>query len=612
LIVIYSFHSLFFPSLSFLISFISGISGISKLDTDYDGQPGMKVIERRWFNELLERGQLIDTFRHFHPPSSSSPPDPFGPFFSWRGRPGTTNSFAGKFNEKGMRIDHVLASKKIMKAVKEVKLLGQGKGSDDPSFMTSDHCPILARFDWTKLSASDAMECRSSSSDKSNLSSSSPSSSSPNAKRRKVAGSNQEHEAKEQHDGTNNESSSSASSAASAAMQAATIISNSPTPTLPLIDCDLHILILQAGKGMSAMQAGIKQKKFLTCFDADGEGTNKPRSVSVSIFPLPDPDEQSVEALLIFQIRKALIESKLLDQATDEMEDGASSSSSDASVINVLVIDEGLYSPTPVKKKSKEVIYKLNNIDRSGEILFRHFLNILSSSDASSSSISDRGGYHHQHHHRNVIATDKWIEKSCKKKTLLDFVEKKSFDVTASIAAVLHPPSAIEKASLMASSSSSSSSKRQLTSSASASSSSLNHHHHSSPPSLSSSLSPSSSSTTLPLLSNTSLLFQQQSSSSSRFISATSSISGDKKIPCCKFCPAGTQQCLRKAAPLAGLVGSDEHARSVAANEALKKKYKGICSDFTKGLTSRVVYKFQQVAAQYSAATRLKESNSGR
>jgi hypothetical protein len=162
---------------------------------------GMKAIERRWFSELLAKGQLIDAYRRFHPVEEKEDdegapavhPEPFGPFFSWRGLPSTTSA-KGRFEGKGMRIDHVLASDKIMKAVEEVKLVGSGKSCRDDSFMASDHCPIVCKLDWSKLSPSASSSSSSSGGDKNKLSSSSSSSSSPSGKRQKVDSSKQEEE----------------------------------------------------------------------------------------------------------------------------------------------------------------------------------------------------------------------------------------------------------------------------------------------------------------------------------------------------------------------------------------------------------------------------------
>jgi len=120
------------------------------IDLNDRGQPGVTKNERIRFEHMVQEGNLVDIYREFE--NQGKFEERFqkydqnitAPRFTWRGHPGKAgNPMAGKFFMKGMRIDHVLVSKGLMNNVEDIEICGQGKGSNDPSFMGSDHCPLL-------------------------------------------------------------------------------------------------------------------------------------------------------------------------------------------------------------------------------------------------------------------------------------------------------------------------------------------------------------------------------------------------------------------------------------------------------------------------------------
>merc|ERR1711941_68347 len=72
------------------------------------GQPGFTVGERRRFREILEAGNLVETYRHLH--TATQPPPAGGPFYTWRGHP-PVNQPVAKYHGKGMRIDHCIVAR---------------------------------------------------------------------------------------------------------------------------------------------------------------------------------------------------------------------------------------------------------------------------------------------------------------------------------------------------------------------------------------------------------------------------------------------------------------------------------------------------------------------
>eukprot|EP00756_Hemistasia_phaeocysticola_P060658 Hpha_TRINITY_DN4214_c0_g1::TRINITY_DN4214_c0_g1_i1::g.186602::m.186602 len=109
------------------------------------GQPGCTPHECVRFKEMLEAGNLVDAFRHYHP---GPVPDSAGPFFTWRGSPAKPPlpPEAGRYYGKGMRIDHVLVTEDLLPQVAEVRICGEGKSNAHESFLGSDHCPVSIRL----------------------------------------------------------------------------------------------------------------------------------------------------------------------------------------------------------------------------------------------------------------------------------------------------------------------------------------------------------------------------------------------------------------------------------------------------------------------------------
>eukprot|EP00038_Savillea_parva_P028084 m.63103 g.63103 ORF g.63103 m.63103 type:complete len:453 (+) comp8132_c0_seq2:35-1393(+) len=118
------------------------------------GQPGCAPVERERFHTMLEAGDLIDAYRLLNPPvpnpgpagSSAERAWVAGPYFTWRGKPSAEGSHPARYENKGMRIDHLLVSSCLKSRVQEAKICGQGASAADASFMGSDHCPMLLRL----------------------------------------------------------------------------------------------------------------------------------------------------------------------------------------------------------------------------------------------------------------------------------------------------------------------------------------------------------------------------------------------------------------------------------------------------------------------------------
>mmetsp|Transcript_10779 Transcript_10779/g.17660 ORF Transcript_10779/g.17660 Transcript_10779/m.17660 type:complete len:411 (+) Transcript_10779:145-1377(+) len=108
------------------------------------GQPGCSPNEQKRFFKMLDAGNLVDAFREVELSGLVKRSDDiYGPIFSWRGHAGTASPEAGKYFRRGMRIDHVLVSKQLIGRVRRVDILATGQASNDPSFMGSDHSPML-------------------------------------------------------------------------------------------------------------------------------------------------------------------------------------------------------------------------------------------------------------------------------------------------------------------------------------------------------------------------------------------------------------------------------------------------------------------------------------
>ncbi|PHJ22831.1 exonuclease iii ape [Cystoisospora suis] len=113
------------------------------IDPDNIGQAGCTDAERRRFASILQAGDLVDAFRVLNP--RKEPPSLESAEYSWRGKP----CWGGRgpralFKGLGMRLDHVILSESLMKAVEDVRICGSG--TQMRNFFGSDHCPVLLRL----------------------------------------------------------------------------------------------------------------------------------------------------------------------------------------------------------------------------------------------------------------------------------------------------------------------------------------------------------------------------------------------------------------------------------------------------------------------------------
>ena len=154
-----------------------GAPGVADDDA---GQPGCTPNERKRFFQLLAEGGLFDGYRECNPPpqpsitATDAASDGEGAAaagsgdggggggggggvdvalpqvehckntFSWRGAPGpNAQGYTGPYFRHGMRIDHFLLSNSLKARLESCTIEGQGESHGDPSFMGSDHCPML-------------------------------------------------------------------------------------------------------------------------------------------------------------------------------------------------------------------------------------------------------------------------------------------------------------------------------------------------------------------------------------------------------------------------------------------------------------------------------------
>lgn len=92
------------------------------------GQPGCTDAERQRFSEILEAGDMADAYCHLHDVVSTGE-------MTWRGTLGS------KYGDKGMRIDHCIATRHLLPKIEDVQILGRAFKRE--GFMGSDHCPLL-------------------------------------------------------------------------------------------------------------------------------------------------------------------------------------------------------------------------------------------------------------------------------------------------------------------------------------------------------------------------------------------------------------------------------------------------------------------------------------
>lgn len=90
--------------------------------------------ERAWLDGVIGPRRLVDVVRHLHPEAE-------GPYswWSWRGQAFT--------NDSGWRIDYHLASPNLAKAA----TAAWSAREDSYQARISDHCPVIADYDLTKL-----------------------------------------------------------------------------------------------------------------------------------------------------------------------------------------------------------------------------------------------------------------------------------------------------------------------------------------------------------------------------------------------------------------------------------------------------------------------------
>lgn len=148
-----------------------GAEGVADGDA---GQPGCTPNERARFFQLLEEADLFDGYRECNPPPSAGAGagggaasggaggaagsvDDAGSVdvalplsehhsntFTWRGAPGpNAQGYTGPYFRHGMRIDHFLLSNGLKPRLQSCTIEGKGESYGDPSFMGSDHCPML-------------------------------------------------------------------------------------------------------------------------------------------------------------------------------------------------------------------------------------------------------------------------------------------------------------------------------------------------------------------------------------------------------------------------------------------------------------------------------------
>ncbi len=107
------------------------------------GQPGCTDAERNRFNNILEAGDLVDAYRKLNGKSCD-----IEYAFSWRG------ATIGKHGGRGMRLDHCIASAKLMPRIRTVKITGHG--AQRVGFMGSDHSPLLIQLSEGETETADA------------------------------------------------------------------------------------------------------------------------------------------------------------------------------------------------------------------------------------------------------------------------------------------------------------------------------------------------------------------------------------------------------------------------------------------------------------------------
>ena len=115
--------------------------GSKDADRGDRGQPGYTPNEQLAHSELLQKGQLVDAFRHMHPEVSQLPDDPH---WSWRGAAAVHASHA-KYFGKGMRIDFSLVSRELEPLIISADILGRGKERTGAYFHPRRMCDLVGK-----------------------------------------------------------------------------------------------------------------------------------------------------------------------------------------------------------------------------------------------------------------------------------------------------------------------------------------------------------------------------------------------------------------------------------------------------------------------------------
>lgn len=122
------------------------------------GQPGCTDAERRNFQQILNEGDLVDSWRYFQNEIKKKEKEENGSQQTEQYKNGTPNfniineniyTWRCAFNigtrhNKAMRIDHFVISKHLLPKVEKVEI--HGYGVDHKNFYGSDHCPVILKL----------------------------------------------------------------------------------------------------------------------------------------------------------------------------------------------------------------------------------------------------------------------------------------------------------------------------------------------------------------------------------------------------------------------------------------------------------------------------------
>ena len=133
----------------------------NKKHPDNVGIPSFTPAERRRFQEILTKAQLIDVWRELHPQGTVDDKRRYAtewdkPNYTWRGHLGNNGGgFAAKYQGKGQRLDYFLLSPpSLLSAVQSCEILGWGEQRDG-LFCGSDHCATMLQLQQAESKRSD-------------------------------------------------------------------------------------------------------------------------------------------------------------------------------------------------------------------------------------------------------------------------------------------------------------------------------------------------------------------------------------------------------------------------------------------------------------------------